>query len=128
MSKFDSLYEAIGGAGAVRELVEKFYPKVKDDPLLSPLFPEDINPVMERQYLFLSQFFGGPALYSEQFGHAMMRGRHLPFPVTPSRARAWLTCMSGALAESSIPEPLHAIVLERLSGPAFHFVNTEDPT
>lgn len=127
MSDFDTLYEAIGGAPAVRDLVEKFYPKVQADPLLSPLFPEDIQPVIEKQYLFLTQFFGGPPLYSERYGHPMMRGRHLPFPVTPSRARAWLSCMSEALKETGLSEPVRAAVLERLSGPAHHFVNTDDP-
>ncbi|WP_241158402.1 globin [Cohnella candidum] len=126
MSDYISLYEAIGGAPAVRDLVEKFYPKVQADPLLSPLFPDDIHPVMEKQYLFLTQFFGGPSLYSDEFGHPMMRARHLPFPVTRSRAEAWLSCMARALSETAIPEPLHAVVLERLSGPAHHFINTED--
>lgn len=126
MSDYSTLYEAIGGAPAVRELVEAFYPKVQADPLLAPLFPEDIRPVMEKQYMFLSQFFGGPSLYSDEFGHPMMRARHLPFPVTPARAKAWLGCMAKALTETSIPEPLHAVVLERLSGPAHHFVNSDD--
>lgn len=126
MSGYSTLYEGIGGAPAVRELVEKFYPKVKADPLLSPIFPEDITPVMEKQYLFLTQFFGGPQLYTEQYGHPMMRARHLPFPVTPKRAKAWLSCMERALSETRIPEPLQKAVLERLSGPAHHFINSDD--
>jgi hemoglobin len=93
--------------------------------LLASLFPKDIDPVIEKQYLFLSQFLGGPSLYSEQYGHPMMRARHLPFPITPERAEAWLECMSAALAETAIPEPFQKIVLERLSGTAHHFVNTD---
>lgn len=119
-----SIYENLGGAGALRKLVEAFYPKVQKDPLLGPLFPEDITPVMEKQYMFLTQFFGGPTLYSDAYGHPMMRARHLPFPVTPERAEAWLACMREALEEIGISEPLRGIVLQRLSGPAFHFVNT----
>ncbi|WP_246042397.1 globin [Cohnella pontilimi] len=122
----ETLFDAIGGESAVRELVEKFYPKVQANPLLSPLFPEDIQPVMDKQFLFLTQFFGGPPLYSEKYGHPMMRGRHLPFPVTPKRAAAWLSCMSQALAETNISEPLQEAVIERLSGPAHHFINSED--
>jgi hemoglobin len=127
LSNYVDLYEAIGGADAIREVVTRFYPKVQAHPLLSPLFPKDIDPVIEKQYLFLSQFLGGPSLYSEQYGHPMMRARHLPFPITPERAEAWLECMSAALAETAIPEFLQKIVLERLSGTAHHFVNT-DPT
>jgi hemoglobin len=127
LSNYVDLYEAIGGADAIREVVTRFYPKVQAHPLLSPLFPKDIDPVIEKQYLFLSQFLGGPSLYSEQYGHPMMRARHLPFPITPERAEAWLECMSAALAETAIPEFLQKIVLERLTGTANHFVNT-DPT
>ncbi|WP_334075342.1 MULTISPECIES: globin [Paenibacillus] len=121
-----SIYDNLGGAETIRKLVEAFYPKVQADPLLGPLFPEDIRPVMEKQYMFLSQFFGGPSLYSDAFGHPMMRARHLPFPVTPERAEAWLACMSAALEEIGAEKPLRDLVLQRLSGPAFHFVNTTE--
>jgi len=121
-----TLYEAIGGGATIRKLVEAFYPKVQADPLIGPLFPQDIRPVMEKQYMFLTQFFGGPPLYSEKYGHPMMRARHLPFPITPKRAEAWLNCMRRALAEIGLPSDLQLAVLERLKGPAYHFVNTED--
>ncbi|MFD0675085.1 globin [Cohnella sp. GCM10027633] len=125
MSSYATIYEAIGGADALRDIVERFYPKVQLHPLLAPLFPEDIRPVMEKQYQFLTQFFGGPSLYSDQYGHPMMRARHLPFEITPERAQAWLSCMASALAETSVPESLQRLMLERLSGPAHHFVNTD---
>lgn len=128
MSSYATLYEALGGAEAIRNLVSRFYPKVQAHPLLAPLFPEDIHPVMEKQILFLTQFLGGPSLYSDQYGHPMMRARHLPFEITPERAAAWLGCMSSALGEMSVPEPLRQLTIERLSGPAHHFVNTESDT
>ncbi|RKP56109.1 globin [Cohnella endophytica] len=124
MSNYDSLYEALGEAEGIRDLVGRFYPKVQAHPLLAPLFPEDIIPVMEKQILFLTQFLGGPPLYSDEYGHPMMRARHLPFPITPERAEAWLDCMTRALAETSVPGPLQKLTIERLSGPANHFVNT----
>jgi hemoglobin len=125
LASYNSLYEALGGADVIRDVVTRFYPKVQAHPLLAPLFPEDIDPVMEKQYLFLTQFLGGPSLYSDEYGHPMMRARHLPFPITPERAAAWLACMAEALSEASIPEELQKITIERLSGPANHFVNTE---
>lgn len=122
-SRPGTIYEAMGGAAAVRRLVEAFYPKVKETALLAPLFPEDIEPVMEKQILFLTQFFGGPSLYSDEYGHPMMRARHLPFPITPERADAWLGCMRQALEEEIEDKDLRALILERLKGPAYHFVN-----
>ncbi|NIK76313.1 hemoglobin [Paenibacillus castaneae] len=121
-----SLYEAIGGPETLRLIVEAFYPKVQAHPLLGPLFPEDIDPVIDKQYMFLTQFFGGPSLYSDAFGHPMMRARHLPFPITPERAEAWLGCMRRALQDVGIEEDLQTIIIDRLSAPAHHFVNTSE--
>jgi hemoglobin len=126
MNNYRTIYEAVGGGDGIRRIVEAFYPKVQKHPLLGPLFPDDIMPVMEKQYMFLSQFFGGPSLYSDQYGHPMMRGRHMPFPITVERAEAWLACMREALAETELPQELQQIVLDRLSAPAHHFVNTKD--
>ncbi|AJY73786.1 globin [Paenibacillus beijingensis] len=123
LNRYNSLYELIGGAPTIRKIVESFYPKVQRDELIGPLFKGDITAVMEKQYQFLTQFFGGPALYSDQHGHPMMRARHLPFPITPERAEAWLGCMRSALVDIGMPDELRGIVIERLSGPAHHFVN-----
>lgn len=125
MSDSITLYEALGGAEKLRDIVERFYPKVQAHPLLGPLFPEDIAPVAEKQILFLTQLLGGPHLYSDLYGHPMMRARHMAFPITPERADAWLACMEAALGEAEVPEPVKEIVLERLSGPARHFINTD---
>ncbi|EFM11767.1 globin [Paenibacillus curdlanolyticus YK9] len=124
MNSYMTIYEAVGEEQGVRRIVEAFYPRVQANPLIGPLFPANIVPVMERQILFLTQFFGGPQLYSDQYGHPMMRARHLPFPITPERAQAWLGCMNEALEEIGMPVELRSIVIERLSGPAHHFVNT----
>ncbi|UKS27447.1 globin [Paenibacillus sp. HWE-109] len=121
-----TLYELMGGAETVQRIVDAFYPKVQQHPLLAPLFPSDIEPVIEKQYLFLSQFFGGPTLYSDAHGHPMMRARHMAFPITKERADAWLGCMAEALAEVGLPPDLRDFLLERLKGSAYHFINTSE--
>lgn len=118
-----SLYELIGGDAVIRRLVEAFYPIVRQNPVIGGLFPDDLRPLMEKQRRFLTQFFGGPPLYSELYGHPRMRARHLPFPVTRESADAWLDCMRRALEAIGMEPELARIVLERLSGPAYHFVN-----
>ncbi|QGQ94782.1 globin [Paenibacillus psychroresistens] len=119
-----TIYDRIGGEAALKQLVVSFYAKVQKQPLIAPLFPENIEPVSDKQFLFLSQFFGGPSLYSDLYGHPMMRARHMPFPITSEHADAWLKCMSEALAEINIDEFLQAAILERLKGTAYHFINT----
>lgn len=120
-----TLYERMGGAKTIRRIVEAFYPRVQQEPLLAPLFPENIEQVMEKQRLFLTQFFGGPPLYSQVHGHPRLRARHLPFPITPERAEAWLRCMSEALDEAGIEGELRDEIWSRLYFTAAHMVNQQ---
>lgn len=122
-----SIYDRIGGDATIKRIVESFYPRVQADPLLSPLFPEDITHVMEKQRFFLTQFFGGPPLYTEKYGHPRMRMRHLPFPITPNRAQAWLQCMSQALDDARIQGEIREEMWSRLYFTASHMVNTPEP-
>lgn len=118
-----TLYEQIGGEKTVRKLVEAFYPRVQAHPLLKPIFPEDIRPVMEKQFLFLTQFLGGPPLYTEKYGHPMLRARHLPFPITPERANAWLECMHKAMDEIGLKGEAREAFWARLVMAAHHMIN-----
>lgn len=121
-----TLYTQIGGAKTIQAIVEAFYPRVQADPLLAPLFPEDIRPVMERQYLFLTQYLGGPPIYTEKRGHPMLRKRHLPFPITKERAEAWLRCMKEALDEVGIEGLPREQIWSRLVLTAHHMINQPD--
>lgn len=125
LSSTDHIYQQLGPA-KIRELVEAFYPRVQAHPLLKPIFPDDIRPVMEKQYLFLTQFFGGPPLYTEKYGHPMLRARHLPFPITPKRALAWLDCMDQALDEVGIVGHVRSLIWSRLVVSAQHMINQND--
>ncbi len=119
-----TIYQQLGESDGLRNIIETFYGNVVREPLLAPLFPEDMGPVMEKQQQFLTQFFGGPPLFSEQHGHPMMRARHMRFPVTNERADAWLACMNASLQENGVEDELREFVIARLKGPAYHFVNT----
>lgn len=116
-------YEQIGGADTVARLVEAFYGLVKQDPDLSPIFPDDLSEIQQKQYLFLTQFLGGPPLYSEKYGHPMLRARHMPFPITPRRAEAWLACMSQAMDRINLHGEVREAIFERLRLTAYHMVN-----
>ncbi|CAN7624787.1 globin [Paenibacillus sp. LjRoot56] len=119
------LYDYIGGETTIRNIVDAFYPKVLAHPLLAPIFPKDMEPLIEKQFQFLTQFFGGPSLYTDEHGNPMMRARHAPFPITRERADAWLACMQRALEEVVPSNEVRAIILDRLKGPAYFFVNKE---
>jgi hemoglobin len=62
------------------------------------MYPDDDMPgARERLALFLIQYFGGPAIYSEQHGHPRLRMRHAPYKVDTKAADAWLSHMDKAL-------------------------------
>ncbi|WP_027962928.1 globin [Halalkalibacillus halophilus] len=121
-----NVYEAIGGEPAVDRLVDAFYDRVAMHPDLIPIFPENLTETARKQKQFLTQFFGGPDLYNQEHGHPMLRARHSPFPITPTRRDAWLACMAEALDEAGIEEPYNSSILERLTMTANHMMNTPE--
>jgi hemoglobin len=123
---YGTIYEAIGGSETIDRLVTAFYKRVGKHPKLIPIFPEDLTETARKQRLFLTQFFGGPRLYTEERGHPMMRRRHLPFEITPSRRDAWLECMEQALIEVEIDEPYRSVIFEKLTMTANHMMNTPE--
>lgn len=116
-------FEAIGGQEMVEKLVEAFYPRVQAHPELAPIFPDDLTETIRKQKQFLSQFLGGPPLYSEEHGHPMLRARHMPFPITRRRAEAWLSCMKEAMDEVNLESPYKEQIYSRLTMTAYHMVN-----
>lgn len=120
-----TLYSEIG-ADKIEELINAFYPKVYADPNLIPIFKGDIGEIMMKQRLFLTQFTGGPTLYSNKYGHPRMRARHIPHDITPLRAECWLRCMKEAFAEIGLDQTLAGEAFyERLTQVAGIMINTE---
>ncbi len=123
-----SLYEQIGGEETLQKLVEAFYPRVYAHPDLKPIFQEDMQIIMHKQKLLLTQFLGGPPVYRETYGPPDLRRRHSPFEITPKRAKAWLECMKEAMDEIGLEGPLRELFYSRLTQVAYRMVNTEDPS
>lgn len=120
-----TVFQAIGGKQAVDALVEAFYDRVVVNEKLAPLFAEsEMNEVRKKQKLFLTQFLGGPPYYSLEYGHPMLRFRHMSFEITPDRAEAWLECMREALDAVELHGPARDFVFHRLTQTAHHMVNT----
>lgn len=124
---FKTLYSEIGGQETIDKLVNAFYPRVYADPDLIPIFHGDMEEIKRKQRMFLSQFLGGPALYSQEFGPPAMRQRHLPHEVTPKRAVAWLRCMKEAFIEIGLDQnPAGLAFYDRLRQVAGIMVNSPD--
>jgi hemoglobin len=102
-----SLYEAVGGEPTFRRLVHRFYQEVAADPELRAVYPSrDLGPAEDHLRLFLIQYWGGPATYSELRGHPRLRMRHVHFVIGEPERDAWLRHMRTALDELDLdPAP-----------------------
>lgn len=95
-------FERIGGAEKVRALVVRFYQLMDELPEaygIRKLHAPDLQGATDKLYKFLTGWMGGPQLYVEQYGHPMLRARHLPFSIGNTERDQWLMCMNQALTE-----------------------------
>ncbi len=93
-----TLYDEVGGHPVFDGIVHRFYQRVRDDPVLRPLYPEeDLTAAEVRLRMFLEQYWGGPRTYSEQRGHPRLRMRHAPFAIGRAEHDAWLAAMREAV-------------------------------
>jgi hemoglobin len=95
----NTLFDRVGGQPFFVDLVDRFYLGVAGDPLLRPLYPDDLQESADHLALFLMQYWGGPPTYNEQRGHPRLRMRHAPFVIGPGERDAWLRHMQHALRE-----------------------------
>jgi hemoglobin len=105
-----SLYDRVGGDPFFTKLVDHFYQGIETDPLLRPLYPDDLDPPKQHLALFLAQYWGGPHTYNEVRGHPRLRMRHFPFRIGQPERVAWLTHMRAAV-EASPASPADAAAL-----------------
>jgi hemoglobin len=100
-----SHYDLMGGDEGVRKLVDRFYQIMDESPEaweIRKLHPDDLSSSVDKLYMFLSGWLGGPQLYVEKHGHPMLRRRHFPFPIAERERDQWLMCMNQALDEMEI--------------------------
>jgi hemoglobin len=115
-------YAAIGGADAVRALIDRFYDLMDLEPAyagIRALHPGTLDGSRDKLYWFLSGWLGGPDLYQQRFGHPRLRARHLPYAIGIAEREQWMACMTQAMRECAVDAALR----ERLIAA---FANTAD--
>ncbi|WP_412519926.1 truncated hemoglobin YjbI [Staphylococcus simulans] len=118
-------YEVIGQERLYR-MIDYFYSLVEQDDRINHLFPGDFAETSRKQKQFLTQFLGGPALYTEEHGHPMLRMRHMDFRITTFERDAWLENMNKAIQHAELPAGVDEYLYERLRLTANHMVNSEN--
>ncbi|WP_394779283.1 group II truncated hemoglobin [Undibacterium sp.] len=110
-----TLFEVIGGADKLREMVDRFYDLMELEPEFAgirALHPPTMEGSRDKLYWFLSGWMGGPSLYIEKFGHPRLRARHLPYAIAGSERDQWLRCMAWAMQDVNIEESLQQRLLQ----------------
>ena len=121
------IYQRLDGAVFFEELVERFYAGVATDPVLRPMYPEELTDAKANLRDFLIQYWGGPDDYSRRRGHPMLRARHLPFAIGPTERDAWMRHMTAAVTASDAPTDVAEELLAYFDRAATHLLNAEPP-
>ncbi len=120
-----TLYDLVGGDQWFVDLVDRFYDGVAEDPLLRPMYPDDLTEARAHFAGFLIQYWGGPMTYSEQRGHPRLRMRHVPFVIGQAQRDAWYGHIEAAVLAGGLEPDVQAEVLAYFTMAASSLVNSE---
>ena len=98
-----SMFERIGGSATIDRLVERFYERMDTLPeaqIIRAMHAADLGLIKDVLKRYLTEWTGGPKLYSVEKGHPRLRQRHIGFAIGDAERDAWLLCMRGALEET----------------------------
>jgi len=123
VGSMSSMFERVGGQPFFDALVDRFYDGVASDPVLRPLYPDDLSESRRHLALFLGQYWGGPSTYSEERGHPRLRMRHAPFVIGLRERDAWLRHMRAAVQSAGLPPEDEAELMEYFEQTARSLIN-----
>ena len=104
-----SPFDQIGGAVAVRRIVERFYDLMETDSAyaaLRALHEPDLKPMRGSLAGFLTGWLGGPRDWFAAHPGVCMMSLHAPIAVTEATARQWCEAMARALADAEVEPAL----------------------
>lgn len=118
-----TLYELVGGEQWFVDVVDRFYDRVAGDPVLRPLYPDDLAGPRAHLAGFLVQYWGGPADYSAERGHPRLRMRHMPFVIGTAERDAWFAHMQASVSEGGLDPDVESQVVAYFENAADHLIN-----
>ncbi len=118
-----TMYERVGGSAWFEALTERFFDAVAVDPVLRPIYPEDLAGARARLCGFLVQYWGGPADYSAARGHPRLRMRHAASPIGTTERSAWYRHMADAMTAGGLSPEDEREMLHYFADGAIHLTN-----
>lgn len=107
-------YDILGKDAPLRRLVDAFYDRMDALPAAHPLrtmHAEDLAPMREKLFDFLSGWLGGPDRYFARPDAKCMGSAHTPFDISEGTAGAWLECMQQAMEDIDAPVDFRTLVM-----------------
>ena len=95
-------FERLGGVETITHLVDRFYFYMDTLPqaaAIRQMHPADMAPIKRVLVNYLTEWTGGPQVYSVERGHPRLRRKHMAFAIGPAERDAWMACMQLALDE-----------------------------
>ena len=111
-------FELVGGAAAVRRLVDRFYDLMEREPQYAPLramHAPDLTPMRESLTGFLTGWLGGPRDWFDQRPGACMMSIHRPLSVTRQTSDQWVDAMRRAIVDVGVERELGERMAETLT-------------
>ena len=94
------MFERIGGSATIDRLVDRFYDRMDTLPeakVIRAMHADDLGLIRNVLKRYLTEWTGGPRLYSPEKGHPRLRQRHIGFAIGDAERDAWLLCMRGSM-------------------------------
>jgi len=114
-------FDRIGGASVVRQIVDRFYDLMDQNPAYAPLralHAPDLEPMRDSLTGFLIAWVGGPRDWFVQNPGVCMMSTHARIDVTTDTADQWCDAMACAIADSPVDPELGAKMAEALTAMA----------
>jgi len=121
-----SPYELIGGAAAVRRIVDRFYDIMDSDPAaaaIRAMHARDLTPMRDRLFEFLSGWLGGPPLYFQRPDHKCIVSAHRPYAIGEAERDQWMMCMRRAMEDCNVDAEIRSLLDKPLHRMAEAFRN-----
>ena len=114
-------FEWMGGEGAVRALVDRFYDLMDLEPAFAELramHGPSLEVPREKLFWFLCTWLGGPEHYMQRLGPPRLRAWHLPFRIGIKERDQWLACMGQAMVVCELDPALQSRLAESFANAA----------
>ena len=101
-----TLFEWVGGFDKIKDLFQRFYDRVPEDPILAPVFVGMPAEHFETVARFVSEVLGGPKLYSgdTSHGHSSMVAKHLGKHLTEIQRKQWVWLLLDTADQLGMPD------------------------